>query len=109
MQVPLTSPAAAQRQYRSDLSDPPTPPAPGKPPAAAAEEEDPWLWWDRLRNATGTESRLGVCLQVGADLPESRRLDRWIGEPIKCVMLSADVFISNKVRWGCNDLAVEAP
>ncbi|XP_043200596.1 protein arginine N-methyltransferase 5-like [Amphibalanus amphitrite] len=88
VQVPLTSPAAAQRQYRSDL--------PSEPDSAPEELDDPWLWWDRLRNATGTESRLGVCLQVGADLPDARRLDRWMGEPVKCVMLSADVFISNK-------------
>ena len=99
VQVPLISPAATQRQYRSDL---PTSPAPEK---STDVEDDPWLWWDRLRNATGTEARLGVCLQVGADLPESRRLDRWMGEPVKCVMLSADVFINNKVgrcgeAWG---------
>ena len=88
VQVPLASPAAEQRQYRADAE------------AEKADAGDPWLWWDRLRNATCTESRLGVCLRVGADLPESRCLDRWMGEPVKCVMLAADVFISNKVSWG---------
>ncbi|XP_037077517.1 protein arginine N-methyltransferase 5-like isoform X2 [Pollicipes pollicipes] len=87
VQVPLRSPAAVQRQYRSDMPE-------GE--ADEPERDDTWLWWDRLRNATGTEARLGVCLQVGADLPESRCLDRWMGEPIKCVMLPADVFITNK-------------
>ena len=91
MQVPLTSPSLTQRHY---LSDPPSSPEKRSP----APDDDPWPWWDRLRNATGTESRLGVCLQVGADLPESRCLDRWMGEPIKCVLLSAEVFMSNKVR-----------
>lgn len=58
--------------------------------------ETPWLWWHRLRRLCGEESRLAVCLRVNCDLPSDRELDRWLGEPVKCVCVPTSVFTTNR-------------
>lgn len=44
---------------------------------------DPWEWWSQLRFLCHHNSRLGVVLELGADLPSTEDLQRWRGEPLK--------------------------
>ena len=40
--------------------------------------------------------QLGVCLHLGPTLPPPPELERWIGEPVRAVVVSNDAFTSNK-------------
>lgn len=46
---------------------------------------DPWEWWNQLRFLCHHNNRLGVVLELGADLPSAEDLQRWRGEPLKWV------------------------
>jgi protein arginine N-methyltransferase 5 len=63
--------------------------APADAAAAAAEGgsdarlRDPWEWWNQLRFLCHHHTRLGVLLELVADLPPEADLQRWRGEPLK--------------------------
>eukprot|EP00241_Pyramimonas_parkeae_P004115 CAMPEP_0114238944 /NCGR_PEP_ID=MMETSP0058-20121206/8189_1 /TAXON_ID=36894 /ORGANISM="Pyramimonas parkeae, CCMP726" /LENGTH=666 /DNA_ID=CAMNT_0001351077 /DNA_START=112 /DNA_END=2109 /DNA_ORIENTATION=- len=83
-------------------------------PATAAEEEeasqdspeldadsglalkDPYVWWHQMRIMCESNPSLGVCLRVGPTLPHAATLQRWIGEPLRAVILSTSAFTTNK-------------
>lgn len=50
---------------------------------AASLASDPWEWWNQLRFLCHHHPRLGVMLELGADLPSADNLERWRGEPLK--------------------------
>ena len=52
---------------------------------AAGVAGDPWEWWNQLRFLCHHHPRLGVMLELGADLPSEDNLARWRGEPLKRV------------------------
>lgn len=72
--------------------------------AAAAEaedteaqpEQDPWEWWNQVRLLCNHSTRLGVLLELGADLPPVENLHRWRGEPLKAVVVPTSVFMTNR-------------
>lgn len=37
-----------------------------------------------------------LAIEVGADLPSSSIIDRWLGEPIKAAILPTNIFLTNK-------------
>lgn len=39
---------------------------------------------------------LSVVLEITADLPAQSVLERWVGEPVKAVIVPTSVFITNK-------------
>lgn len=45
--------------------------------------DDPWEWWNQLRFLCHHSPRLGVLLELGADLPAEEDVHRWHGEPLK--------------------------
>jgi protein arginine N-methyltransferase 5 len=58
---------------------------------------DPWEWWNTVRFATNHSSKLGVALEIGAELPEDDgSLARWWGEPLKAIILKTDAFLTNR-------------
>ncbi|KRX92060.1 Protein arginine N-methyltransferase 5 [Trichinella pseudospiralis] len=55
--------------------------------------DDAWHLFHQLRTACGNDQRLEVALEIGADLCENMKiLDRWIGEPIGCLIITGEVF-----------------
>ncbi|KRZ05689.1 Protein arginine N-methyltransferase 5 [Trichinella zimbabwensis] len=55
--------------------------------------DDAWHLFHQLRTACGNDQRLEVALEVGADLCENTKiLERWIGEPIGCLIITSEVF-----------------
>ncbi|KAL4443757.1 hypothetical protein ABPG75_011494 [Micractinium tetrahymenae] len=86
----------------ADSTDPTA--AEGEPAAAAAAAAggrarlagDPWEWWNQLRFLCHHNNRLGVVLELGADLPSAEDLQRWRGEPLKAVVLPTSIFMTNK-------------
>ncbi|EFN58275.1 hypothetical protein CHLNCDRAFT_142244 [Chlorella variabilis] len=57
---------------------------------------DPWEWWNQLRFLCHHNTRLGVVLELGADLPSEGSLLRWRGEPLKAVLVPTSIFQTNK-------------
>lgn len=42
------------------------------------------------------EKKLGLALEVTSDIPPEEEIARWMGEPIKCLVLSTTLFVTNK-------------
>lgn len=61
-----------------------------------SHDEDPWEWWNVIRSVTGTEKRIGVALRLTADVPPQQKLRRWLGEPVRCIVISTSIFLTNK-------------
>jgi len=63
-------------------------------------EIDGWDVWNSFRLLCDCNSRLQVALEITADLPSTdRELDRWFAEPVRAVIVPADIFLTNK--QGC--------
>uniref|UniRef100_A0A0B7AFA1 Protein arginine N-methyltransferase n=1 Tax=Arion vulgaris TaxID=1028688 RepID=A0A0B7AFA1_9EUPU len=58
--------------------------------------DDTWLWWNHFRCLCDCNKRLGVALELTENLPPSPVIDRWLGEPVKAVMVSTSLFLTNK-------------
>ncbi|KAG0035126.1 hypothetical protein BGZ82_005404 [Podila clonocystis] len=54
-----------------------------------------WERWNSLRNMAGSDSKLGVALELSGALPSDAVLDRWFAEPVKVIILPEDVFLTN--------------
>ena len=52
------------------------------------EKDEPWHWWDRFRGTANTEKRLNLVLVLDENMPTEQRLNRWLGEPVKCLVVS---------------------
>jgi len=58
---------------------------------------DGWQVWNTFRMLCDHNVRLQVALELTADLPTSEReLERWFAEPIRAVIVPADIFLTNK-------------
>ena len=58
--------------------------------------DDPWEWWNALRQACSHARSLGVALEVGTLLPSESELLRWRGEPVKAIFLRRGSFLRNR-------------
>jgi protein arginine N-methyltransferase 5 len=64
-----------------------------------ARETDTWEWWNNLRLLAEHNSNMGVALELTADLPGEKALKRWLGEPVKAVILPTSIFLTNKLGY----------
>ncbi|KAL5020885.1 hypothetical protein ScPMuIL_000040 [Solemya velum] len=58
--------------------------------------DDTWEWWHTFRTLCDNNKRVGVALELSADLPSEDVLDRWLAEPIKAVVVPTSLFLTNK-------------
>ena len=65
-------------------------------PHTRRRTHDPFEAWANLRAMCEGHPQLGVCLHLGPTLPPQTELERWIGEPVRAVVVSNDAFTSNK-------------
>lgn len=79
------------------------PPMPGSaaageadPEAPVAPEDDTWEWWNRLRMLVRPTAKLAVALELTADLPSPGAIARWMGEPVRGVIVPTSIFLTNK-------------
>ena len=56
----------------------------------------PWHWWKKLRTMCEESNKLGVALELTADLPSDACIERWMSEPIKMVVIPTSLFLTNK-------------
>jgi len=52
--------------------------------------------WNRFRTLCDSNKKLGVVLELTADLPSEREIERWLGEPVKALVIPTAIFITNK-------------
>lgn len=56
-----------------------------------------WHWWKKLRTLCEESSKLGIILEVTANISlTDDEIDRWLSEPIKSLKLSTSLFLTNK-------------
>ncbi|KAF5279735.1 hypothetical protein FQA39_LY05425 [Lamprigera yunnana] len=61
-------------------------------------QEDMWEWWNDLRTYCYYDKRFGLALNLPevTHLPSSKEIDRWIGEPVKVLVIHTSLFILNQ-------------
>ena len=78
----MISPTRESNQLEGDLED--------------EESDDTWHWWNNFRCTANFEKKLSLALELTADLPDADEIDRWLGEPIKCLVIPTHLFMANK-------------
>ncbi|KAF4522873.1 hypothetical protein B566_EDAN012808 [Ephemera danica] len=84
--VPMEAPKFSSAYYRSDLPEIEEP----------SKENDTWEWWNTFRSVCNFEKKLGLALEVTANIPSQQEVERWMGEPIKCFIVPTTLFMTNK-------------
>ncbi|TMW67142.1 hypothetical protein Poli38472_012258 [Pythium oligandrum] len=56
----------------------------------------PWEAWNTLRTMCQYHPKVSVALEITADLPSNEELQRWLGEPVRAVLIPTDVFLTNR-------------
>lgn len=60
------------------------------------EPEDTWEWWNKFRCFCDYDKKVGLALELSNRLPEPHQLKRWLGEPVKCLIIPTKLFITNQ-------------
>ncbi|MPC18736.1 Protein arginine N-methyltransferase 5 [Portunus trituberculatus] len=85
VRVPMQAPEEAASQYRSDRKQ-----------SGDGFEIDTWSWWNKFHSVANIQKKIGLTLEVSADLPEQCVIDRWLGEPVRSAVLPTSIWLSNK-------------
>uniref|UniRef100_T1JI27 Protein arginine N-methyltransferase n=1 Tax=Strigamia maritima TaxID=126957 RepID=T1JI27_STRMM len=59
-------------------------------------EGDPWHWWNTFRSVCNFEKKVGLALEITTDLPDDSAVTRWKGEPVHCIIIPTNIFLTNK-------------
>eukprot|EP00884_Botryococcus_braunii_P016344 jgi/Botrbrau1/3393/Bobra.0337s0034.1 len=57
---------------------------------------DPWDCWNQVRCLCAYSAKLGVVLEVPESLPDALYVQRWVGEPVRALLLPTTLFMTNK-------------
>ncbi|CAH0722432.1 unnamed protein product, partial [Brenthis ino] len=57
---------------------------------------EPWQWWTKFHEHMDWDKKIGVVLEISADLPSQDILNRWLGEPVKAIVVPTSLFHNNK-------------
>lgn len=55
-----------------------------------------WELWNNLRTVCEYHPNISVCLELGEELPVQEKVNRWLGEPVKALILPTKIFVENK-------------
>ena len=87
VRIPLTVPPSYHRATTTNFS-------------TISEQRDGWDTWDSFRHLCNHHPKLCIALEVGEDLPDDlEALQRWNGEPVRAVILSTKLFLTNRVGF----------
>ncbi|CAG8639921.1 1692_t:CDS:10, partial [Acaulospora colombiana] len=62
---------------------------------SGAQDTVTWEKWNTFRTLCEHPTKLVIALEVTAQLPEDKILDRWFAEPIRAVILPTSIFLTN--------------
>ncbi|XP_053695032.1 protein arginine N-methyltransferase 5 [Sabethes cyaneus] len=85
-ELPMSSPKAAQKMWRSDLNN-------------ELQPSDPWTWWNNFRSCADTDVHIKVALELTADIPNKQEIYRWLGEPVDAIVISSNIFLTNSNNY----------
>lgn len=60
---------------------------------------DTWKLWSAFSAACDYHRSVYLALELSVDLPDQQELDRWLGEPIKAVIVPTCIFLTNKAGY----------
>lgn len=55
-----------------------------------------WEWWNKFRIYCDYDKKLGLALELSQDMPSDQDLERWLGEPVKCLIINTNLFLTNQ-------------
>jgi len=84
MRLPMISAEMTSKQFERNSEE------------AIEDDGDTWSWWNTFRCVANFERKLSLALELTADLPDDSTLERWLGEPIKCLVIPTHLFQTNK-------------
>ncbi|KAK0078229.1 hypothetical protein PV325_002802 [Microctonus aethiopoides] len=84
VQVPMENPLKQSLSYRTDVE---------------TAIESPWEWWNGFRSLCDFDKKMGIALVISHDLPEDNEIDRWLGEPVKCLIIPTTLFLTNRTGY----------
>lgn len=59
------------------------------------DEGSIWQVWNTIQSLTNYHPRISVALQIPKALPSKELVKQWFAEPIRILVCSADIFLSN--------------
>ena len=83
LHLPMISAETTSKQFERNLEE-------------VNDDDDTWNWWNTFRCVANFEKKLSLALELTADLPDETTLDRWLGEPIRCLVIPTHLFQTNK-------------
>jgi type II protein arginine methyltransferase len=68
-----------------------------EPGDATTRHDEGYVWqiWNTVQTLTNYNARLSVALQIPKDLPSQQLIKQWFAEPVRMLLCSAEVFLSN--------------
>ncbi|KAH7644175.1 arginine n-methyltransferase 5-like protein [Dermatophagoides farinae] len=63
------------------------------------DDDYEWKKWNHLRKIMQFHPNISIALEVNGELLDTDRLDRWLGEPIKFIILPTSVFLTNSSKF----------
>ena len=57
-----------------------------------------WQVWDTIQTLTSYNAKLSVALQIQKGLPSKELIRQWFAEPVRALLCSTEVFLSNNKR-----------
>ncbi|XP_024401652.1 protein arginine N-methyltransferase 5 isoform X2 [Physcomitrium patens] len=97
LRIPLIAPElqAVEGTVEEDTAFLKREPVSGKP------LNDSWEWWNMFRSLCEYHCQLSVVLDITGSLPSPASLKRWIGEPLRAVIIHTSAFLTNKKGYPC--------
>lgn len=68
---------------------------PSDPLSALEGYRDPWDQWNEFRSYLAYDKRVGVALELNGDIPDGETMRRWLGEPIRAIVIPTSIFATN--------------
>lgn len=92
LSVPLKNPVEECESMLFKEGDSPNPAIDKLP----IKSKDTWEWWNCVRNMCNNHKKLSPVLELNCkDLPSEEVLKRWLGEPLKAVIVPTYIFLTN--------------
>ncbi|EGD83688.1 hypothetical protein PTSG_04292 [Salpingoeca rosetta] len=72
-----------------------------QPPSDTDEQQEAeparstWHWWNQFRSLCTPCTRMGLALELSANICDEEEQERWLGEPVKCVVIPTGIFLTN--------------
>lgn len=68
---------------------------PGDDPNLPHDEGSVWQVWNTIQSILNYHPRLSVALQIPKSLPSKDLIRQWFAEPVRVLLYSAEVFLTN--------------